>query len=63
MMRLALQRIDKEPDNTFGNDQAKLLFRKAILNPNISIVIGGGDSAAILNKIGGSELKKMIKLI
>ena len=28
MMRLALQRIDKEPDNTFGNDQAKLLFRK-----------------------------------
>ena len=40
---------------------AKLLFRKAILNPNISIVIGGGDSAAILNKIGGSELKKMIK--
>ena len=40
---------------------AKLLFRKAILNPNFSIVIGGGDSAAILNKIGGSELKKMIK--
>ena len=40
---------------------AKLLFRKAILNPNITIVIGGGDSAAILNKIGGSELKKMIK--
>jgi len=40
---------------------AKLLFRKAILNPNISIVIGGGDSAAILNKVGGSELKKMIK--
>ena len=40
---------------------AKLLFRNAILNPNISIVIGGGDSAAILNKIGGSELKKMIK--
>ncbi|MEK9628986.1 MAG: phosphoglycerate kinase [Nitrospinota bacterium] len=40
---------------------AKLLFRNAILNPNLSIVIGGGDSAAILNKIGGSELKKMIK--
>ena len=42
-------------------NQAKLLFRNTILNPNISIVIGGGDSAAILNKIGGSELKKMIK--
>jgi len=40
---------------------AKLLFRKALLNPNLSVVIGGGDSAAILNKVGGSELKKMIK--
>ena len=40
---------------------AKLLFRKTLLDPNLSIVIGGGDSAAILNKIGGSELKKMIK--
>ena len=40
---------------------AKLLFRKALLDPNLSIVIGGGDSAAILNKVGGSELKKMIK--
>ena len=40
---------------------AKLLFRKSLLDPNLSVVIGGGDSAAILNKIGGSELKKMIK--
>ncbi len=40
---------------------AKLLFRNALLDPNLSIVIGGGDSAAILNKVGGSELKKMIK--
>ena len=40
---------------------AKLLFRKALLDPNLSVVIGGGDSAAILNKVGGSELKKMIK--
>ncbi|MBT5794609.1 MAG: phosphoglycerate kinase, partial [Deltaproteobacteria bacterium] len=40
---------------------AKLLFRKALLNPNFSVVIGGGDSAAILDKIGGNELKKMIK--
>jgi phosphoglycerate kinase len=40
---------------------AKLLFKSALLNPNLSVVIGGGDSAAILNKIGGSELKKMIK--
>jgi phosphoglycerate kinase len=40
---------------------AKLLFRKTLLNPNFSVVIGGGDSAAILDKIGGNELKKMIK--
>ncbi len=40
---------------------AKLLFKSALLNPDLSVVIGGGDSAAILNKIGGSELKKLIK--
>jgi phosphoglycerate kinase len=40
---------------------AKLLYKKSLLNPNFSVVIGGGDSAAILDKIGGNELKKMIK--
>jgi phosphoglycerate kinase len=40
---------------------AKLLYKKALLNTNFSVVIGGGDSAAILDKIGGNELKKMIK--
>ena len=33
----------------------------ALTNPKMSVVIGGGDSAAILNKIGITELKKMIK--
>jgi hypothetical protein len=41
---------------------AKLLFQLALSNPKISVVIGGGDSAAILNKIGITELKKLIKV-
>jgi phosphoglycerate kinase len=41
---------------------AKLLFQMSLINPNMSVVIGGGDSAAILNKIGITELKKMIKV-
>ncbi len=41
---------------------AKLLFQMALTDPKLSVVIGGGDSAAILNKIGITELKKMIKL-
>lgn len=40
---------------------AKLLFQMALTNPKLSVVIGGGDSAAILNKIGITELKKIIK--
>jgi len=40
---------------------AKVLFELALRNPKLSVVIGGGDSAAILNKIGVTELKKMIK--
>ncbi len=40
---------------------AKLLFQMSLTNENLSVVIGGGDSAAILNKIGITELKKMIK--
>ena len=40
---------------------AKLLFQMALIDSKLSIVIGGGDSAAILNKIGVTELKKMIK--
>jgi phosphoglycerate kinase len=41
---------------------AKLLFQMSLKNPKMSVVIGGGDSAAILNKIGITELKKMIKV-
>ncbi len=41
---------------------AKFLFQLALSKPKISVVIGGGDSAAILNKIGITELKKMIKV-
>jgi len=41
---------------------AKLLFQMALSDSNFSVVIGGGDSAAILNKIGITELKKMIKV-
>ena len=40
---------------------AKLLFQMALVDAELSVVIGGGDSAAILNKIGITELKKMIK--
>ena len=37
---------------------AKLLFQMALSDSKFSVVIGGGDSAAILNKIGITELKK-----
>lgn len=40
---------------------AKVLFREALIRDNFSVVIGGGDSAAILNKVSINELKKMIK--
>ena len=40
---------------------AKMLFQMSLTNKELSVVIGGGDSAAILNKIGITELKKMIK--
>ena len=40
---------------------AKMLFQMSLKNEELSVVIGGGDSAAILNKIGITELKKMIK--
>ncbi|MZG31318.1 MAG: phosphoglycerate kinase [Nitrospinae bacterium] len=40
---------------------AKMLFQMSLTNEELSVVIGGGDSAAILNKIGITELKKMIK--
>ena len=41
---------------------AKLLFQMALSDSKFSVVIGGGDSAAILNKIGITELKKIIKV-
>jgi phosphoglycerate kinase len=41
---------------------AKLLFQLALTKPKMSVVIGGGDSAAILNKVGSTELKKLIKV-
>jgi len=40
---------------------AQLLFEEALTNPNFSAVIGGGDSAAILNKISANQLKNLIK--
>lgn len=40
---------------------AKSLFSAALVNPKLSVVIGGGDSAAILNKISINELKNLIK--
>ncbi|GJL78153.1 MAG: phosphoglycerate kinase [Nitrospinaceae bacterium] len=40
---------------------AKLLFGAALINPKLSVVIGGGDSAAILNRISINELKNLIK--
>ena len=40
---------------------AKLLFATALVNENLSVVIGGGDSAAILNKVSINELKNLIK--
>jgi phosphoglycerate kinase len=40
---------------------AQLLFGEALTNPDFSVVIGGGDSAAILNKVGANQLKSLIK--
>lgn len=40
---------------------AKLLFGKSLVNENFSVVIGGGDSAAILNMISINQLKTLIK--
>ncbi|OGW28013.1 MAG: phosphoglycerate kinase [Nitrospinae bacterium RIFCSPLOWO2_12_FULL_47_7] len=40
---------------------AKLLFAAALENDRISVVIGGGDSAAILNKFNITEMKVLLR--
>ena len=40
---------------------AQLLFEEALTNQNFNAVIGGGDSAAILNKIGSNQFKSLIR--
>jgi phosphoglycerate kinase len=40
---------------------AQVLFAAAIVDPDLSVVIGGGDSAAILNKISVDDLKNLIR--
>jgi len=40
---------------------AKLLFSYALINPKLFVVIGGGDSAALLNRVSINELKNLIK--
>jgi phosphoglycerate kinase len=40
---------------------AQVLFAAAIVDQDLSVVIGGGDSAAILNKISIDELKHLIR--
>jgi len=40
---------------------AKMLFSSALVNPKLFVVIGGGDSAAILNRVSINELKNLIK--
>ena len=40
---------------------ALVLFAAAILDEELSVVIGGGDSAAILNKISLEELQNLIR--
>lgn len=42
-------------------EMAKMLFASALINPKLCVVIGGGDSAAILNKVSINELKNLIK--
>ncbi len=40
---------------------AKLLFSSSLINPKLRVVIGGGDSAALLNRVSINELKNLIK--
>lgn len=40
---------------------AKLLFSSVLINPKLSVIIGGGDSAALLNRVSINELKNLIK--
>jgi hypothetical protein len=40
---------------------AKLLFAEALENEQTSVVIGGGDSAAILNEFKIEEMKELLR--
>ena len=40
---------------------ALVLFAAAIVDEDLSVVIGGGDSAAILNKINFDEVKNLVR--
>ena len=40
---------------------AKILFAAAIADQNLSIVVGGGDSAAILNQLHYDEMENLIR--
>jgi len=44
-----------------STELARQLFSAALTNDKVSVVIGGGDTAAILNKFNSGELKTLIR--